>query len=167
MNDIDTLMAIEEIRRLKARYFRYLDGKRWDDCALLFTPDGTMDASNPFHARHPVTGEPFVEGRADLVEGLDTGDMVMKGRESIATKGRELFPEVLTMHHGHMSEIDIESRDEARAIWAMEDRLLFLSEASPIREIQGFGHYHDTYRRINGEWKIASSKLSRVRVDVR
>jgi len=167
INDIDRLVAIEDIRRLKALYFRYLDGKQWTDFAGIFAPGAIMDASDPFNAPHPVTGEPFVEGRADLVEGLDPGDMVMTGGDAIAAKAREMFPDVITMHHGHMPEIDVESMDEARAIWAMEDRLLFVSEASPIREIQGFGHYHDTYRRIDGEWKIASSKLIRTRVDVR
>ena len=29
----------------------------------------------------------------------------------------------------------------------------------------GFGHYHETYRKAAGEWRIASSTLTRLRVD--
>jgi SnoaL-like domain len=166
LSDIETLMAIEQIRRLKARYFRFLDGKYWDEFGKLFVEDATMDARESFSGKHPKTGEWFVNGKAELVKGMDPNDMLMKGAAIIAAKGAELFPEVITMHHGHMSEIDIESENSARAIWAMEDRLLFLSAASPIREIQGFGHYHETYGRFNGEWKIVTSRLSRIRVDV-
>lgn len=166
-SDIETLIAIEQIRRLKAQYFRFLDGKKWGEFASLFLPDATMDARQSFCAPHPVTGESFVYGRADLVKDIDPNSMVMKGAATIAAKGAELFPEVITMHHGHMSEIDIESADSARGIWAMEDRLLYLAADSPIREIQGFGHYHETYRRVAGSWKIATSLLTRIRVDVR
>ena len=166
LSDIETLMAIEQIRRLKARYFRFLDGKNWDEFGRLFVENATMDARQSFSAVHPKTGELFVHGNAELVKAMNPNDMMMSGAANIAAKGAELFPEVITMHHGHMSEIDIESENSARAIWAMKDRLLFLSAASPIREIHGFGHYHETYGRFEGEWKILTSRLSRIRVDV-
>ena len=168
LSEIDRLTAIEEIRLLKARYFRYLDSKKWGEYAALYAPGATMDASQSFYAPHPVSGEAYVNGRQDLLELImaGSGDMVMTGGEVIASKGRELFPEVITMHHGHMSEITIQSADRANGIWAMEDRLLFLDPGSPIREIQGFGHYHEDYVKMDGEWKIAKAKLTRVRVDI-
>jgi hypothetical protein len=159
-------MAIEDIRRLKARYFRFLDTKQWDEFARLFAPEAVLDGTESFLARHPLTGKPFVNGRADLVEGLDIGDMLMVGGETIAAKGALLWKNVVTVHHGHMADIEIVSDNEATAIWAMEDRLLFLDPTSPIKEIQGFGHYHESYRMIEGQWKIASSRISRLRVDV-
>ena len=42
MDDIDVLNAIEDIRRLEARYARYADENRWQDLADLFTMDGTF-----------------------------------------------------------------------------------------------------------------------------
>jgi hypothetical protein len=48
MTDIEILKAVEEIRRVEARYARYADEKRWADLAGLFTVDGTftpLDAS--------------------------------------------------------------------------------------------------------------------------
>jgi hypothetical protein len=40
--NLDTLIAIEEVRQLNARYARYADAKRWADLADLFTPDGSF-----------------------------------------------------------------------------------------------------------------------------
>ena len=42
MPDIDAnqmLLDIEAIKQLKARYFRYVDTKQWDDLKALFTAD--------------------------------------------------------------------------------------------------------------------------------
>ena len=35
----DTIADIEEIKQLKARYFRLMDTKQWDEWADLFTDD--------------------------------------------------------------------------------------------------------------------------------
>ena len=40
--NLETLIAIEEIRQLNARYARYADARRWTDLADLFTPDGSF-----------------------------------------------------------------------------------------------------------------------------
>ena len=39
MDDLKTLLAIEKIKRLKARYFRLMDLRHWDEWAELFTKD--------------------------------------------------------------------------------------------------------------------------------
>lgn len=36
---VRALLDIEEIKQLKARYFRLLDTRRWDEWAQLFTVD--------------------------------------------------------------------------------------------------------------------------------
>jgi len=43
----------------------------------------------------------------------------------------------------------------------MEDMLRWESQS----ELHGYGHYHDEYRKVDGAWRIASSKLIRLRVD--
>jgi hypothetical protein len=47
----------------------------------------------------------------------------------------------------------------------MHDVLRF-PPGSAIGEIRGYGHYHETYRRINGRWVIQTSTLRRLRIDV-
>ena len=30
----------------------------------------------------------------------------------------------------------------------------------------GYGHYHETYEKIDGQWRIKTSKLTRLREDI-
>jgi len=47
-----------------------------------------------------------------------------------------------------------------------EDKLRWAEGSdSPIRALHGYGHYHETYRKIDGEWRIQSMKLTRLRLD--
>jgi hypothetical protein len=73
--------------------------------------------------------------------------------------------DVVTVHHGHMPEIEITSPTTATGIWAMEDHLRFPPGAR-LRELHGYGHYHETYVKLEGEWRIQSTKLVRLRLDV-
>jgi uncharacterized protein (TIGR02246 family) len=130
------LVDIESIKQLKARYFRTLDTKAWDDFRLVFTPDITID----------VDGNHF-EGRDTFVEQLSA---ILTG--------------VSTVHHGHMPEITITGPDEATGIWAMMDYLTFPG-TGPARGFRGYGHYHETYRRLDGEWHIERLRLDRLRLD--
>jgi hypothetical protein len=34
------------------------------------------------------------------------------------------------------------------------------------RELRGYGHYHETYSRIDGAWRIQTCRLTRLRVDI-
>ena len=43
MQTPERLLAVEQIRQLKARYFRLLDTKRWDEFEALFSADAVFD----------------------------------------------------------------------------------------------------------------------------
>ena len=32
--------------------------------------------------------------------------------------------------------------------------------------LEGYGHYHETYAKVDGEWRIASSTLTRLHMDL-
>ncbi len=136
---LSELTAIEEIRRLKARYFRLLDRKLWDQLLDVFVEDLQVEIDEP--------GVQFVlDNREDFVASM-----------SRALDG------VVSVHHGHMSEIEIEDADNASAVWAMEDHL------SPApgggEHYWGMGWYEERYRRdSSGTWRIARTKLVRQRV---
>jgi hypothetical protein len=141
MNDLDRLIAIEAIKKLKARYFRYVDMRADDETrATLFTPDATLH----FPEKHP---EPmsFAETRKWASSVVD---------------------ESVSVHHGHLPEIEILSETTARAIWPMEDRLYWKRDRGPGQPISqhGFGYYVETYERLDGAWKIKTLKLTRLRV---
>ena len=143
MDLVQRLEAIEEIKQLKARYFRCLDTKDWDRFAEVFTSDAQMDMS----------GE---------VKG---GDGVTTGSHDIAAFVRRMVGEVTTVHHGHTPEIDVTSPATATGVWAMEDKLRWPA-GGPLAAMHGYGHYHDVYEKSEGRWRIKSTTLTRLRVDV-
>jgi hypothetical protein len=68
---------------------------------------------------------------------------------------------VVTVHHGHMPEITLLSESTASGIWAMEDKLWW-PEGSPLVHLHGYGHYHETYEKTDGQWRIMTLKLTRL-----
>ncbi|AOF94873.1 MULTISPECIES: nuclear transport factor 2 family protein [unclassified Sphingobium] len=122
------------ITELKARYCRLLDTKDWDGWAALFTPDFLLDATG--------SGGPRMEGRDDAVASV---------RRSLET--------AKTVHHVHMPELTL-SGDAATGIWPMQDHLVWADG----RTMTGYGHYHDRYIRIDGAWRIAQSRLTRLHI---
>jgi hypothetical protein len=142
-NDLD---AVEQIKQLKARYFRCMDTKDWSGFAEVFAADAVMDMSSEMRDR------------------TTAGDGITRGGPEIATFVRGAVDAVQTVHHGHMPEIEITSPTSARGIWAMEDKLRW-PEGSPIRTLHGYGHYHETYEKLDGQWRIKTITLTRLRVD--
>ena len=142
MDAVERLLAVEQIKQLKARYFRCMDTKDWDGFAGVFTSDAVMDMS----------GE----------TGDDRG--VTRGRDAIVAFVRSVIDAVETVHHGHTPEIEITSPTTAKGIWAMEDMLRWPGRG-PAWEMHGYGHYHEAYERIEGQWFISRITLTRLRVD--
>ena len=97
-----------------------------------------------------------------LADGIEAGVLLREGL--IAAMAQVGMEGVQTVHHGHMPEIEILSPTTARGVWAMEDRLRW--ESGPVRSLHGYGHYHDTYEKGEEGWRITSTSLTRVRVDV-
>ncbi|TRW45269.1 nuclear transport factor 2 family protein [Georgenia yuyongxinii] len=137
----------EEIKSLKARYFRYIDTKQWDRLRTVFTDDASFDglwASAP-------TPEAFIE---TISKNLGRSDVV-------------------TVHQGFMPELRALDADRARGIWGMEDYLTwpageraYLGVSVPgQRGIRGYGHYEEDYRRTSDGWRISFLRLTRLRID--
>jgi uncharacterized protein (TIGR02246 family) len=140
---LERLAAIEQIKALKARYFRCLDTKDWDGFAGVFAPDAVMDMSGETGGAGGVT----------------------RGPNEIVAFVRAAVEAVVTVHHGHTPEIDVTSPITATGTWAMEDMLRW-PEGGPLRSLHGYGHYHETYERIEGQWYIKTLTLTRLRVDI-
>jgi len=143
MDASQQMIEIEAIKRLKARYFRCMDTKDWESWLGVFTEDATLKFD-----RAVSTGGQDGESAPTLIGRAGIADYVPK---SLAT--------AQTVHHGHMPEIDILSETAARGIWAMED----IVDYGPT-VTNGFGHYHETYRKEDGDWRIASVHLTRIRL---
>ena len=142
MNDLEKLVAIAEVRRLKARRVRSMDLKDWPGYAACHTSDAV---TTTFQS-----------------EVGDTDPVV--GGEAIAARLARQLEGRTTAHHLHEPEIEITSPTTAKGIWPMED-MLWWSEGGTNHWIHGYGHYHETYQQVDGEWLIKSRSLSRIRVD--
>jgi hypothetical protein len=152
MDEIERLVASEEIRNLKGRYCRAVDTKDLALMTSVFATDAVADYKDS--AIDPVTGKGF--------QPENLGEPV-RGGAVIARNIMDSITGAVTVHHCIMGEIVVESAERARALWPMVDRLRF--PQGPFREVIGYGHYHETYVREGGDWKIASVRVSRLRID--
>ena len=143
MDDTQRLLNLEELKGLKARYFRFVDTKAWDDLVALFSPEPVFDISD------------------------DQPGCVLTSREAIREAVSTPLSHCVSVHHGHCPEITLTSDSTAEGIWAMEDMLRWEEgSGSPIKTLHGYGHYHETYERVDGRWHIKTMKLKRLRVDI-
>ncbi len=138
MDDATSLLEIEAIKQLKARYCRLLDAKDWQAWRSLFSDDFVGDTS---------------AAGGKLVHGADA--FVAFTRKNIGK------PSQPTVHQVHAPEIELTSSTTARGIWALND----IVRLAYGLNLNGFGHYHETYEKVGGRWFITSSTLTRLRTD--
>jgi hypothetical protein len=151
MNGIERLTAIEEIKQVKAKYFRGVDTGDGDLVRSILAEDCVLD---------------YVGGCTDPSTGIDyvpSTNTVLRGREAWPA-GQRVNMGMVSVHQGHTVEIEITSDSTASAIWSMTDRLHF-PPGGDYSIMTGYGHYHETYERIGGTWKIKTTRLTRLRVE--
>jgi SnoaL-like domain len=137
-NNESSIAAKWALMEAKARYCRLLDTKDWAGYADLLTEDFLLD----------------------ITEG--TQIPLLHGREAALRQIRASLVETQTVHQVHAPEIELDG-DEARVIWALQDRLI---RGADRPSITGYGHYHERWVRRNGEWKLAALRLTRLHIDI-
>jgi len=131
------LVALEEIRRLKYRYLRCVDEKRWDEFADTLTQDATADYGTPTYGR-PLS----LAGRDEIVGFMR----------------KNLGPELITVHLAGQPEIEIDG-ETATGTWAFQDTIIATKYQMVI---QGAAFYRDRYLRCpDGAWRIAHTGYQR------
>ena len=132
---MDAWLEVEQIKKLKARYFRALDTKDWAAYRSVFTDDVVMDTS-------------------------DAGGSIVEGADAFLEFLVPALADAVTVHQGHMPEIDVVSETRATGIWALQDTIWWPDGTV----MHGYGHYHESYDKSRGEWRIKGSKLTRLNV---
>jgi hypothetical protein len=127
------------IRELKARYFRLVDAKEWDAWRELFADD--------VHAELPDAGRTFDDA------------------DSFVAFVREMTEPASCVRQGHMPELTFDGPGLAHGTWSLTDYDEWPSENGERRGWEGFGRYDETYRKVGGEWKIASLLITYLRQD--
>lgn len=138
MTDMERLSAIEEIKQVKARYFRGVDS---GDAALvrsILADDCVLDFRGC--CTDPATGRDF----------LPAMNIVMRGSTSWSDGLSKAG--IASVHQGHNCEIELTGDTTAHAIWSMTDRL-FMPAGGPFTQMTGYGYYHETYEKVGGAWK--------------
>jgi SnoaL-like domain len=134
-----SVLEVESIKMLKARYCRYLDTKDWEAWRTVFADDFISDTE---------------EAGGRVIVGAD---------EFVAFLRRTLGkPSQPTVHQVHAPEIVLTSPTTATGVWALND----VVRLAPGLNLCGYGHYHETYEKSDGQWRIKTSKLTRLREDV-
>jgi hypothetical protein len=137
MDAVEKLLALEEIRQVKARRCRAVDQKDWEAYIACHTEDCRSNAAGP---------------------GGSVGARAMAEGVKKQLTGRT------TVHHVHSPEIEFTSDVTAKGIWAMED-MLWWEDGGREKWSHGYGHYYETYEKRDGRWLISSRELHRIRVD--
>lgn len=132
-----TLVEIEAIKQLKARYCRFLDTKDWDSWRSLFADD--------FHS-----------------DTAGAGGKVIDGADEFVAFTRKSLGDRATVHQVHAPEIELISPAAATAVWALED----VVRLAPGVNLRGYGHYTESYAKVDGRWLITASTLTRLREDI-
>ena len=151
MNDVERLVAIEEIKMVKARYFRGVDTNDADLVRGILAEDCVLDYMGC--CTDPVTGRDY----------LPAMNMVMRGKASWSSAGLAAAG-IVSTHHGHNCEVTLTGGATASAIWSMTDRL-FMPAGAAFSVMIGYGYYHETYERVDGIWKIKTLRIQRIRVE--
>lgn len=134
--DIRMLKDIEEIKRLKYRYFRCIDTANLDELAGLLTDDVTAHYQG---GSYTIS----LQGRAQLLEMV----------------GEAFHADAVAQHNGHHPEIDFVSDSEAKGTWYLQDVFMDFRRMVTTR---GTSLYRDDYVKVDGQWKIRHTGYERL-----
>jgi hypothetical protein len=138
MTEIERLVELQAIYRLKARRDHAVDKKDWATYAALHSDDYVA---------------------------MSIGDTKIIGGRAAADALAVRLANVSTVHHSHTPVIDFEGRNHAKGIWAMEDNL-FWKRNGERHWLHGFGFYYESYvREADGEWRFSYRKLERTHAE--
>jgi hypothetical protein len=146
------LLDIEEIKKLKARYFRFYDAKDWDGFVGVLSDDLEFTFVDVEIEHYPPGYSAFVTPQGDL--RLDR-DQLMAWLVPASRYD--------TLHHGHMPEVTITGADTASAIWRVTDLIQWPGE--PPVWARGYGRYDEEYERTADGWRLRRSRYDRHDID--
>ncbi len=129
------LEAIEKIRQLKARYFRFLDTADIAGLKSVFCEDAEIAYKSPSY------------------------DICFEGWPELEGFFRQAFsPKKYGVHNGHHPEIEV-TGDTATGLWYLQD--IFINEDEK-QFWQGSALYEDRYVKQGDKWLIQYSGYERL-----
>jgi hypothetical protein len=151
MDNIERLTATDEITQLKARYFRGVDSSDGDLVRSILAEDCVLDFRGC--CTDPKSGRDFIPAM----------NVILRGRSSWRSDGLSSLG-IVSVHQGHNFELEFVSNTTAQGIWSMSDRLYF-PPGGAFSLMSGYGHYLETYEKVDRRWLIKSVRITRIRVE--
>lgn len=137
---VTALEDVEAIKKLKAKYWRSVSGKHWDELAECFSENAEA---------YFETAKKMYTGKAAIMNYLRENSFV--GKES-----------VIGMPHGHNPEITLTSENTAEGIWQLM-RYTIDKQTEKRKLLAAF--YNDNYVKENGQWRLKSYKTTNIFVE--
>lgn len=152
MEALERISAIAELTQLKAKYFRGVDTCDGNLVRGLLHPDCVLDFRGC--CTDPATGQDFIPAM----------NVVLRGRDAWRADGLSKIG-IISVHHGHNFEVEFTNNQNANGIWSMTDRLYF-PPGGRFSVMTGYGHYRETYQKTDDGWKLKTTHVTRIRVEV-
>jgi len=152
LDDLQRLVAIEDIRRTKTRYWNGMD---FNDPALLRSAfaDGAVALDYRGTPDGPKDGNYFTDADS-CIEWL-----------------RTVLGPYVSSHQGHSVEVDFLSDTHAKATWSFSDHFWFKGEdesqmlPSLLSQYKSWGHYIDEYTKGDGGWRISATTFRPLHIE--
>lgn len=124
---IAALEDTEAIKKLKAKYFRCLDNKSWDELAECFAEDATTAYTD---------GQYRLKGKEQIMNFLQTG------------LGRNTY---FGFHQAHHPEIELLTETTAKGVWSAH---YYMIDTESNKNLHCGAFYYDEFAKIDKTWKI-------------
>jgi SnoaL-like domain len=135
--------VVQAISKKKAQYGRFIDTKQWASLNEVILPDCTLK---------------FIDTDGSILK-IGKTPLDFTSRDAMLSVFVSWFAKAETLHNFGPADLEYSNPDgnEVRAIWAMEDQLIFKGQF----EIRGGGYYHETWILKENGWYLKSLRLER------
>lgn len=137
MTDIEELVEVERIKKLRILYSHYFDSNELDRLADLFTEDVICE----FGAYGTWRGKPELRKNYEAVHA----------HWDKLNRGAYPYMHITTNHW-----VELTGPDSAEGRCYLVDTVTAEAERSPLLLL---GIYDDEYKKVNGAWKIHRTRL--------
>ncbi len=124
---------IEDIKRLKARYWYACDHKDVEQVR-----------------------ECFMDGPIEIDYAGSTGKVAHRDALRDVFAKVALRPEIVELHHGGPPRIELVDETRARGVWSLYYHVMD-TERRTVNHVGGY--YHDEYAKVGGEWRICKTRF--------
>ncbi|KAL3440284.1 hypothetical protein BJX65DRAFT_314943 [Aspergillus insuetus] len=149
MSTLPPYEVAEIIRHNKSTYVRAVDTKQWDLFVSVLHPSLAASLHNP-------------DGSVSICNGSESRFSRREDYAAFLRKGLEGVSSIHIVGAGELQMAHSESggEDEVAAVWAVSYQLgsAGVEGVAEVAEIGG-GHYHEVWKKVDGQWLIASLKF--------